>query len=147
MTVLADAHERHVHGLRTEGLTGAAAHLGHVSLAVQQQVVLHLGLPDEAFEDVLPEAGGVIDRQPDVFVEVEERTRSQSTPGLFVNSSRNSNCDAPVATTMRAPPRSVMARRMTDEACAAAALAISNLVSNVLTIIWFVPLGPSTRLA
>src|SRR6266566_2831296 len=52
----------------------------------------------------------------------------------FVTASRKSNWDVPVATTIRACPRSVIARRTAAAACSAAALLRDILSSYTRTI-------------
>src|SRR5712692_6593720 len=61
-------------------------------------------------------------------------TRLQSIPCTLVSSSKNAICDVPVATTMRASPRSPMARRIVAAACSAAALLSDALSSNTFRI-------------
>ena len=78
-------------------------------------------LVDEPLEQVLAEARRMLDRQADVLVEVEQLDAVPVDAGAAVSASRNPNCDAPVATMIRALPLVSMARRRACAACAAAA--------------------------
>ena len=122
VAVLADADERDVDRRLRELAADARRRVERIPLGIEQVVVANAGLVDQALAQVLAKARGMVDRQADVLVEMEhlDAATSRCRPAP-VSASRKSNCDAPVAATIRARPLAASVERSTSAACRAAA--------------------------
>jgi hypothetical protein len=69
--VLTDADERDVDGRLRQLAADTCRHLERIPFHVEQVVIAHAGLVDQALAQVLAKARGMVDRQADVLVEMK----------------------------------------------------------------------------
>jgi hypothetical protein len=79
-----------------------ADHICRFLLSIQEMEMLDPDFIDQPRPQIFSEAGRVVRRQPNVFVEMEHLDLSQAMPGMPVRVSSSSNWDAPVGAMIRA---------------------------------------------
>src|SRR6202034_1449797 len=129
--IFPNPQERQVERRRRQPLAHLATHRKWIGgVAVEQVIVHNSGLAHYPSHRHPAETTGMSRGQANILVEGKSLHLGQSISGALVSAFRNSSCEAAVAATMRAYPRSAIARRIAVAACPAAARPTATLSLN-----------------